>query len=556
MPRQQESHYTKSGKAYSKRVLSGKQPACIQVKQACERFQADFKRSDIRYDEDRVVHICEFAESLPHVIGPLAGEKIKLEPFQIFILANLFGWLNVKTDLRRYREAFILLPRGNAKSTLAAIIGLYMTFCEGQGGAEGLSGATSMDQATAVFTPARRMVEMTPELADALGIEVAARSIYQVATGSSFKPVIAKTKDGGLPWIAIADELHQAADATQLNAFRTGMGKRRGGDPLLLIISTAGTNVAGTCRQEQLYFEQVLAGTVTDDSKFALIYTIDPSDSWRDFRVWKKANPNYGVSVDEEHLRREYETAKQSPASQAIALTKYLNVWQNTASGWLNTKAWADAADASLEIPPGARCWIGGDLSTAIDLTAVTLVAELPDGRLALVPHIFLPEGALERSKNAKAYVDWIATGVIERTEGSASDFAAVEECIRTLCQTYRVEGVALDKYQANYMMQRLQADGIPCCEFPQTAFYMHKPMQEFERDLLNGKIAHNDNPCLNWMAQNVSVERRGSFNKPGKPTGQDHLKIDGMVAALMAYAQASVIPAPPPAPLELMWLD
>lgn len=550
MKRFPKDSYTHKAVAYSKQIVSGKIEACWQVRAACQRFLDDFGRKDIAYREDRADHACSFIEALPHVIGPLAGEPIRLEPFQIFIVVNLFGWHDVGTGLRRYREAFVLLPRGTGKSTLAAPIALYMTFCQGQGGAEGLSGATSMAQAEAVFTPAKRMVEMSDGIAEALGIETAARSIYQTSTGSSFKPVIAKTKDGGLPWIAIADELHQALDSTQLDAFRTGMGKRRGSDPMLLIISTAGTNVAGVCRQEQLYFEGVLKGTIKDDAKFCLVYTIDGTDDWRDFSVWRKANPGYGISVDEKHLRSEYEKALQSPSYQATCLTKYLNVWQNTATGWLNQLDWARAARPGLMLSSAVRCWIGVDLSTKTDITAVTVVAEMPDGTKALFPYLFLPQGALDRSKNAKAYAEWIANGALIQTDGSASDHQAVEDQIRTLVRENKVEEVLFDSWQAAGMIQRLQADGIECVEFGQTARNFTSAMTDFEADLMNGKIAHPDNPCLNWMSSNISVTQRGVLKSPCKPTGQDHLKIDGMIAALMGYAAANKAPEPEREPL------
>ncbi|WP_434404768.1 terminase large subunit [Sphingobium sp. DN12] len=543
---------------YAKRVTTGKIPACIQARQACQRFINDLDRDDLTFSEDRADHLCNFAQALPHVTGPLTGELIRLEPFQIFALVNLFALLVRETGLRKYREAFILLPRGNAKSTLAAIIGLYMTFCEGQGGAEGLSGATSLDQARAVFDPAKRMVEMTPALAAALGLEVAARSVFQPHTGSSLRPVRAQTKDGGLPWIAIADELHQAINGVQLAAFRTGMGKRRGSDPLLLIITTAGVNVAGVCRQEQLYFEGVLEGSIKDDSKFALIYTIDADDDWRDFRVWRKANPNYGVAVDEDHLRREYERALQSPAAQADCLTKYLNVWCNTAAGWLNQNDWSKAADANLVIPSDAPAWLAVDLSTKTDITAIALVANLPDGVRAIVPYLFLPTGALERStKNAPAYKRWLDSGDLIATDGNASDHGAVEDKVRELCRDYNVQTILFDNWQAASMSQRLAADGLDVAEFPQRAQYLGPAMIDFEADLLNGKLRHPDNECLNWMASNISVQKRGAFQSPCKPTGQDHLKIDGMITALMAHATAvSDERVVETAPLQLIWLE
>lgn len=535
---------------YAKRIVSGKIPACWQAKAAAQRFLNDLERDDLLFDTDRIDHVCDFAQAIPHVVGPLSGEFLRLEPFQIFLLANLFGFLERKTGLRKYREAFVLLPRGNAKSTLAAIIALYMTFCEGQGGAASFSGATSLDQASAVFSPARQMVQAVPAMREALGLQVAARSIYQESTGSSFRPVIANTKDGDIPWLCICDELHQAKNGIQLAAFRTGMGKRKGADPLLLIISTAGTNLAGVCRSEQLYFESVLNGSVNDDAKFALIYTIDPEDDWRDFRVWRKANPNYGVSIDEAHLKREFDTALVKVAAQTDSLTKYLNVWCNSASGWLNSTDWKRAAKPDLTLSTSDRCWIGVDLSTKTDLTAVVLVAELPDGKRAIVPYLFLPQGALERSPNAKAYAQWIDDGALIVTEGSASDHAAVEVKIRELCATYNVQSVVFDPWQSASISQSIAADGMEVATFAQNATTFDPVMMDFEADLLNDLLVHNDNPALNWMAANISIERKGRYRKPSKPTGQAHLKIDGMVAALMAYAESNTIPPAPTAPM------
>ena len=556
LPRYPRNSYAWVATDYAKKVVNGKIEACWQIRAACQRYLDDHDRTDIEFNTEYVDHACEFIEALPHVTGALAGQPIKLEPFQVFFIANIFGWIVKATGLRRFREALGLFPRGTGKSLIGAAIGVYMNFALGEQGAQGFSGATSMDQAAAVFDPAKKMVEMTPDLVDALGLEVSARAIFQSHTGSSFKPVIAKTKDGGIPWISICDELHQAIDGTQLAAFRTGMGKRRGSDPLLLIITTAGFNLAGVCRQEQLYFEAVLAGTIRDDSKFAMIYTIDADDDWRDFRVWRKANPGYGVSVDEDHLRREYEKALQSPRSQTEMLTKYLNVWCNSASGWLNSVDCAKAADPALDIPPGTPAWLGVDLSTKTDLTAIVAVCLLADGRKAVVPYLFLPTGALDRSPNREAYTDWGASGVVHQTEGSASDHAAVEAKIRELCRTYNVQQVAFDAWQSATISQSLAADGISVVEFPQKAATMHPAMVDFEADLLNGQIVHPDNACLNWMASNISVTRRGAMMSPCRPTGQDHLKIDGMVAALMAHAISGVEPPPARADIALEFWD
>ena len=165
-------------------------------------------------------------------------------------------------------------------------------------------------------------------------------------------------------------------------------------------------------------------------------------------------------------------------------------------------------------------------------------------------------EGAIERSINGKAYAEWIESGALCRTDGSASDHEAVEKHIRELCATYNIQGILFDPWQSASMSQRLAADGLLVMEFRQTASNYGPAMIDFEADLLNKKLVHCDNPALNWMAANISVQQRGAFKSPCKPSGQDHLKIDGMIAALMAHAASKADAPAPAAPIELFWLE
>lgn len=525
----------KLAKTYAQRVLSGKIPACLQVKQACERFQADFKRKDIRYDNERAKHACNFIEHLVHVKGKWAGQRIVLEPFQIFALVNIFGWIEQKTGYRRYREALIFLPRKNGKSLLAAGIALYMTFADNEPGAEGYSGATSLHQAKEVFSPAKAMVEMSPGLAEALDIDTRASAISSATSRSSFRPVIANTKDGASPHIAICDELHQARDDTQITAFRTGMGARS--QPLLLICTTAGTNTAGVCRSEQLEAEAVLNGSKTNDRLFALIYTIDPGDDWRDIKSFKKANPNYGVSVGEEYLKDALKQAKQSPAKQASIRTKHLNEWMSSAQGWLSAHTWAEAADPTLDITAyeGCDATLGVDISTKQDLTALVLIVH-HDGKRLVFPMAYLPNGALDTSQNASSYREWISSGDLEATPGTASSFEEIEEDVMSLCKRFTIRHAVFDPWQGEYLRQKVEKLGIETSIWPASDRVLWTTtLDDFEADLKNGNIRHPNHPVLNWCAANTAVYERGVTRIPIKP--QKHLKIDIMIAGLMAFA-------------------
>jgi phage terminase large subunit-like protein len=534
---------------YAKKVKSGKIAASWQVKASATRMLADLERTDIVFSEPHIDRACGFIEALVHIKGEWAGQPVTLEPFQVWIIASIFGFLNAKTRLRKVRNAFILLPRKNGKSLLAAGIALYMTFADNEPGAEGYCGASNLAQANEVFNPAKRMAELSPGFIEAFGVEVMAKSIFSEDSGSRFVPVIAKTKDGSSPHVAICDELHQAKDATQIQAFRTGMGARR--QPLLLVISTAGFHLAGICRTEQLDAEAVLKGTSADDRLFSAIYTIDPEDNWRDFSVWRKANPNLGISVSEEYLRGEYEKALQSPANQAFARTKYLNQWVAAANGWLNQVHWANAGDAALSMADlkGSTAFIGVDMSTRQDLTAIVVVVPLPDGKRAIFPFAFVPQGAVDDSPNAPAYAKWTQDGDLIVTEGSASSFVEIEAKLEELCKHFAVKEIVFDNWQGENTRQKFETKGHNTSIFVSNSSEWTVAMDDFEAALKNRELVHPNNPVLDWCASNVCAYQAGVSRRPVKPSKSGPEKIDLIVSSLYAFAASNKVPVAPKVP-------
>lgn len=527
--------FTDRALTYARSVDDGRIPACRQLKLAARRFLADLDAGVWTYDASKVERVCSFGELLPHTKAKWAanGELIRLEPWQIFILANIFGFVDDAGN-RRFRQAFLLIPRKNGKSTVAAIIALYLAFADGEAGAEVYCGATTQKQAFEVFTPAKLMASRASGFARELGVTIGAQHLA-TADNSFFRPVIGKPGDGSSPHGWICDEYHEADDSSQLDTAITGMGARE--QPLLLVITTAGTNTAGPCRELQQHAEAVLEGQLDEARLFAAIWTIDAADDWRDFEVWRKANPNLGVSVSEEYLRERHREALDRPAKASINLTKHCNVWKSSASAWLNMADWAGVGDApALDTLAGRRAWLGLDLATKTDVCALVALVELPDGRHGYYPFLFLPELAVDASKNAAAYADWASTGELIVTEGQASDFQAVLDKVFELAQHLDVRAVAYDPWQAHYVGQLIAATGISSVEFPMKTETLSPPSIEFEADLLTRKLCHPNNRAFNWMAGNVVVREdpRGNIY-PKKPANQDHLKIDGIAAAIMA---------------------
>lgn len=278
--------------SYVEDVLSGQILSCKWVKLACQRHQNDLLRSQsdptfsYRFDPNLVERICRFGSKMRHVKGKWAGSQVKLEPWQVFILGSIFGWVRKSDGTRRFREAFVTVCRKNGKSLLAAIIGLYMLVGDNESGSEVYSGATTLDQALEVFRPAFLMVERDPAFRSHFGLDLGGTTknpaaIYRLSDSSRFAPVIGKPGDGASPSCGIVDEYHEHKSPDLYDTLLTGMGARS--QPLLFVITTAGVDTSVPCYDKQKEAQKILEGVIEQDELFAIVYTIDAEDDWSDY---------------------------------------------------------------------------------------------------------------------------------------------------------------------------------------------------------------------------------------------------------------------------------
>jgi phage terminase large subunit-like protein len=543
---------------YAQAVVGGNIAACKEVRFACARFLKDLDAGVWTFRPELVDKVCGFIECLPHVkaewahIGP-SGERqtIALQDWQAFILAAIFGFVG-DDGTRRVRKAFIMLPRKNGKSVLAAAIGLFMLTMDDEPGAEVYCGATSEKQAWEVFRPAKRMAELVPDFQREFGLSVNAKSLT-LPDLSFFHPTIGDPGDGPSPHCAIVDEYHEHASPGQLNSFVTGMGARA--QPLLLVITTAGVNVAGPCFDEDRYARQVLAGMVEDDELFAIIYTTDEKDDWRDFAVWIKANPNYGVSIGEKYLRARHKEACERASKQNINRTKHLNHWVSSRDALLNILQWQRCAvefgDDLLHEIVGMAATIGCDLAVVLDIAAIVLRVLLPDGREFYWPKFYLPEATVEdpENKNHTIYKQWVDSGFITATPGNTTDYEFILEDLKFWLALFEVTAIGFDPWQSNMLATALKNEGANVFEFGMSTRNLSAPCKDFEASVINGTMAHPGNPVFDWHATNVTVKEDGRGNVyPRKPEQGEHLKIDGFIAALIAKGLAmNETPSAPP---------
>ena len=543
-PARPAAPHVRAGLDYASAVDSGKIPAGKHVVAACRRFLADRARGaawSYRLDVAAAERACKFIELLPHVKGVWATQRpgqtnlIRLEPWQCFFIVNIFGWRR-RDGMRRFREAYLEVPRKNGKSLIAAAIALYMLCADGERGAEVLAGATSEKQAWEIFGPARLMALARPDLITHYKLEVNASNVCIPSTGAKFEPLIGKPGDGASPSCAIIDEYHEHQTPDLYNTMLTGQGARQ--QPLVLIITTAGDNLGGPCYDKRESMLRVLAGAVHDDEKFAVIYGIDEGDDWTTPEALIKANPNYGVSVGAEFLQARQREGMENARRAGVFKTKHLNVWLQARSAYFNMDRWAACASPGLTLASlkGRRGRVALDLASKVDLAAMQFLFPLEEGKFALLGRYYLPEETIAKAANDH-YRGWAAGGHIIATDGEIIDFDRIKEDLLSLASDFELVEVAYDPFQATHLATQLQNAGVPVVEYRQTVQTMSEPMKTLDAWITARKLVHDGNPAMAWMMANVVAFEDAKDNVyPRKLRNED--KIDGPVGAIMAIGR------------------
>ncbi|TRV27250.1 MAG: terminase large subunit [Microcystis wesenbergii Mw_MB_S_20031200_S109D] len=549
------SSYIAIAKQYAQSVVTGAIPACRWVQLACQRQLNDlarFKGKDSPYRfnpklSDRngrgfhpADNLCAFIERLPHVKGPLAGQPISLEPWQVFILTTVFGWVT-PDGKRRFRRSYIEVPRGNAKSTLSSAVALYMLAADHEGGAEVYSLATTRDQARIVFGDAQTMARRSPGFRTRFSVNVGAHNMHVLASGSKFEALSAEgsTLDGLNIHFGCVDELHAHKTRTVYDVVETGTGKRD--NSLLWVITTAGSNRAGICYEVRTFVSKLLDGVFEDDTQFGIIYGLDDGDDWTNENALIKANPNWGISVRPEILGPLQAKAMQLPSAVNNFKTKHLNEWVNADTAWMDMRAWDACADTSLDIDNfiGQPCWIGLDLASKTDIAALILIFAHPEiaDAYQTFGKYYLPEDTVHSAGNSQ-YSGWMRIDRLTVTPGNVIDFSWIEADLLDMASRFAIQAVAFDPFQATQLSTRMLAEGLPMIEVRPTVLNFSEPMKILEALVLQKKLAHDGDPVLTWMASNVVAHLDVKDNiYPRKERPEN--KIDGIVALIMALSRA-----------------
>ena len=549
---------------YSKDCIADTRHVCQKHRWACERFLKDLKKSGTKefpyiFDEEKALRFFEWAALHKHTKGVLAGEPIEFTPIQRFIFGNVYGWVHQATGLRRFRKAYWQVARKNAKSQSLAIVGDYEMMALGEPMSEVYIGATKSMQAKIIYNEVVAMLKRCPLLKgkwhESYGVirHPKSDSILRALSKDD-----GKTGDGLNPQCGLIDEYHAHPTDEILEVINTGMVARR--QPLLFIITTAGTNFGGPCyRVEYPLVEKILDPSLDFDvaDYFCTVNELDRDqegnliDDVKDEECWVKANPIAATYPEGlANIRSKLASALESPEKMESFLTKNMNLWVNqSAMSYMDMAKWKERG-AITEIPVdtyGRSAYVGIDLSKRIDLTAAGIILPIDvDGIFKYVvrAHGFIPEDtvAVHEKTDKVPYRAWAKAGYLTITPGDVVDYRFIESWIHETTDDLgvNVKELCYDPYNATHFAQDFDAQGITTVEVRQGMRTLSEPTKAFREEAYRGNILHEPNPLLDWAISNAVTKRDHNENiilDKEKSTN----RIDPIAAVINAFSRARV---------------
>ena len=525
------------GIQYAKDVVSGKILACQWVKLACKRFLDDINSQDYYFDEKKYNTLTTFTGVMKHYSSGAAGKPFILEPWEDFIICNIFCLYRVDTRRRKYKTAHISVSRKNGKTTLAAALGLFSLIADGEPASSVIMAANSREQAHIDFDAASAFARQLDPRKKSL--KVLRNEIVFQKNNANLKVISAdaSTGDGLNPSMVILDELHEAVDSKLFDVLRSGQGFRE--QPLMLSITTAGFRIGGFCNQYEDYCKEILMGQKVDETLFALLYTLDDGDDWTDESNFIKSNPNLGVTVKKDWLSEQVNQAKNSPTLEVGVKTKNLNVWCSSSTTWIPEQyirnSLMDVDLTEFKNKNNYLVYLGFDLAAISDLTAVSIMFVDPETEeYFFKTWYYLPKSALDGKYNSELYKMWSSKGFLTLTDSETTDYNYIQNQIVYLYETFDVQGVFFDSWNAQMLVNNLTNLGLPMTAYSQSIGNFNKPTKEMERLVLSDKVRFDNNPITRFCFDNV--ELKVDINGNSKPVGDHNAKkIDGVISMLNA---------------------
>jgi phage terminase large subunit-like protein len=488
------------------------------------------------FDAKRAGRAVAFIERYcKHLHGELAGSPFILEEWQKRdIIYPAFGLINPDGH-RQKRFVYVELPKGNGKSYLLSAIALYMAIADGEHNAEVYCVAGDREQARIIFDTCREMVAADATLS--AGCKVFKSSIVHTKSTSTIKVISAEaySKHGYRPYAIMFDELHVQPNRELYDTLTRGMIKRW--DSMCWMITTAGVK---NTFAEQIHDEADLIrrGKNKNDAWLPVIYNATQEDDPFSPKTWQKANPGMGNIIDPGNFAMLANEAKSNPGALNAFKRLHLNIWTGSVESWIPGHVWdkntGDIPEAELK---NAQLFMGLDIASTQDLSALAYLWRTQDGKLYLKVDTFCPEETIhdrDRKENAN-YLSWTNDGWVLPTPGNTQDLESIKARILQAAGNWQLQLLAYDPWTAdNFAAEIYTRYSVPVRKCQQSLSNLSEPSKNFEQLVISGILTHDGNPVLAWNLDNTQIFRDTNDNyRPHK--GKSKGKIDGIMAAINA---------------------
>lgn len=515
---------------YNDDVLSGKQKAGQHIICACRRFREWQTRTDVYFNAEKVQQVINFISKLRHFTGTHNNKPFILQPWQQWIIANIFGWYWTATNQRVTKNVYIEIARKNGKSAFASAICLYCLIADNEANAEVELIANSRKQAGICFNMCSNFIQtLTSNKSKYFKLY---RDKIDFKPTKSFLQVLssdANNNDGWNSSAFVCDEYHSHNNSQMYDVMKSSQGMRQ--QPLAIVITTAGFNLFSPCYEMRQTNIEIIQGKKQDDTQFSAIYSLDEDDDWTDEENWIKANPNLNVTVRTQYLKEQVQQAKNNTSMEVSVRTKNFNQWLTASAVWIPQQTILECCQpVKIEDFKGEYCYCGIDLASVGDLTAVSVMIPNND-KYYFKTYYYLPA---ETAKHNHQYIEWGKKGFLTITDGNVADYEYILKDIIRINSTLYINQISYDQWNATQWAIQATNMSLPIVPYSQALWNFNKPTKELERLILSGKVVIDDNPITRWCFSNCVLKFDHNENcKPVKEQNQN--KIDGVIAMIEA---------------------